>query len=283
MKTIDQILMNAKNSSQATRNLYLYYKSIHRTYSISYICKKAGIPSKGYLSDVMRGTRILNMKYTEGLIKAFKLDRLLASAYQILVQIDHEKDPNKIVRLLEKKKRADKAMKVVVGAVPAPLTSLFFNLELFCRIGLFENKATRFNLLKIYGKSRSSEVESAIEALKSSSLIIEDNGYLTLTNDQFKFETSSNNSHIEFLHECLRRVTASINEWYRKPDLAYIESSIISVEENKYKKIIPQIRSLFAELQSDLESGKADKLILFNVQVMPLDTPEKQFPVQLEL
>ncbi len=271
MKTTDQILGNAKNSSQATRNLYLYYKSIHRTYSMSYICKKAGIPSKGYLSDVMRGARILNRKYIEGLVKAFKLSRSSASVYQILVQIDHEKDPNEIFRLLEKRKRADKAMKVVGGSVPAPLTSLFFNLELFCRLGLFENKATRFDLLKIYGKSRSAEVELGIENLKSSNLIIEDCGCLTLINDQFKFETSSNSSHIEFLHECLRRVTASIGDWYAKPDLAYIESSIISIEEAKYRKILPQIRSLFSELQSDLESGKADKLILFNLQVMPLD------------
>ncbi len=272
MKTIEQILVNAKNSSQATRNLYLYYKSIHRTYSMSYICKKAGIPSKGYLSDVMRGTRILNMKYMEGLVKAFKLSRATASVYQILVQIDHEKDSNEIIRLLEKRKRIAKAMKVVGGTVPAPLTSLFFNLELFCRIGLFENKATRFDLLKIYGKSRSSEVELAIENLKSSNMIIEDCGYLTLANDQFKFETSSNNSHIEFLHECLRRVTASIADWYLKPDLAYIESSIVSVDEAKYRKVLPQIRNLFSELQSDLESGKADKLILFNIQVIPLDS-----------
>lgn len=271
MKTIDQILMNSKNSCQATRNLYLHYKSIHRAYSISYICKKAGIPSKGYLSDVMRETRILNMKYLEGLIKAFKLEGLSASFFHILVQIDHEKDLDKSTRLLEKKKRAEKAMKVVVGTVPATLSTLFFNLELFCRIGLFENKATRFNLFKIYGKSKSIEVENAIEALKSSNLIVENAGHLALVSDQFKFDTSSNNSHLEFLHECLTRVTASLNDWYQKPDRAYIESSIISVEESKYKKLLPQIRNLFAELQSDLENGKSDKLILFNIQIVPLD------------
>ncbi len=156
--------------------------------------------------------------------------------------------------------------------MPTPLTSLFFNLELFCRIGLFKNKATKSDLLKIYGKSRSSEVALAIENLKNSNLIFEENGYLTLINDQFKFETSSNNSHIEFLHECLRRVSGKVEHWYQKPELAYIESSIITVEEAQYKKILPQIRSLFSEIQSDLESGKADKLILFNLQVIPLDS-----------
>ncbi|MES2802501.1 MAG: TIGR02147 family protein [Bdellovibrionota bacterium] len=271
MKVIDQILLGAKNSSEATRNLYLHYKSIHRNYSLSYICQKAGIPSKGYLSDVMRGTRILNMKYMEGLIKVFKLSHSAGSFYQTLVRMDHEKDPDEIKRLLEKRKRAEKAMKVSEGAVPAPLTSLFFNLELFCRMGLFNNKATRSDLLKVYGKAKSFEVEKAIENLKSSHLIAEDGGVLTLINEQFKFETSNNNSHIEFLQECLKRVAASIGEWYLKPDLAYVESSIISVEEAKYRKLLPQIRSLCSEIQSDLESGKADKLILFNVQVMPLD------------
>lgn len=54
----------------------------------------------------MRGARILNLKYVEGLVKAFKLNRSTASLYQLLVQIDREKDPDEIARLLDRKKRA---------------------------------------------------------------------------------------------------------------------------------------------------------------------------------
>ncbi len=92
-----------------------------------------------------------------------------------------------------------------------------------------------------------------------------------LCSDQFIFQKSDNRSHFHFLHECLARVAGNFENWYEKRDQAYIESSIISVEEEKYKRILPQIRNLFSDIQSDLESGKADKLILFNVQVLPLD------------
>lgn len=265
-----QILVKAANSSQAMQSLYLHYKTINPKYSLSYICQRAQISSKGYLSDVMRGTRTIHLKYLDGIIKAFNLTGSSATLFRVLVQIDHERDPKKVLALNEKRQRTLKSLKIVRGGMPSPITSPFFMLELFCRLGLFGNRVTRANLIKHYSSARRPEVEEAIKSLIEGGMIQEEEGFLRPKSDQFVFNSSKDQSEIQFLRDCLNRILSEVEKWYRDPESTHIEASIISVEERKYKKILPQLKSMLAEVQSDMESGNADKLILFNVQVLPL-------------
>ena len=50
----------------------------------------------------MRGVRILNKKYLEGLAEAFKLNRQESSLFEVLVVLDHANQPDEVVDLIEK-------------------------------------------------------------------------------------------------------------------------------------------------------------------------------------
>ena len=84
-------LQNCKNSSEALNFLYLRSKKEKREISLGYICKRAGIPSTGYLSDVFKGKRRLNSKYTEGILKALRLKGQEKKFVDLLVAKDNSK------------------------------------------------------------------------------------------------------------------------------------------------------------------------------------------------
>ena len=70
---VDYVLQSSENPAVAFRGLYCLYKSSNSKYSISYICKRLGIKSKGYLSYMMQGERNIPERHWEKLYGAFKL------------------------------------------------------------------------------------------------------------------------------------------------------------------------------------------------------------------
>src|SRR3954467_7750338 len=70
------ILLAAANSSAALRGLYLRRKAMDARISLPWLCRRAKIPSSGYLSDVMHGKRTLHRKYREAIASALNLPAL---------------------------------------------------------------------------------------------------------------------------------------------------------------------------------------------------------------
>jgi len=85
------LLLPAETSAQALRNLYLAGKAKSRKFSLGHVCRRAGIPSTGYFSDVMKGKRILHMKHLEGIARAFLLSTDERSLLSGLVANDRAK------------------------------------------------------------------------------------------------------------------------------------------------------------------------------------------------
>lgn len=71
---VNRILVEAESAAPTLRNLYELYKRHIGKFSMSFICRRAGIPSKGYLSFVMTGDRKLNEKYWVPVSEVFHLN-----------------------------------------------------------------------------------------------------------------------------------------------------------------------------------------------------------------
>lgn len=85
---VNQILAKAESSGVSLRQLYRLYRKQTRKWSLAFICRKAGIPSKGYLSLVMTGERRLHEKYWESVCTAFKLNQTQSELMQLLLKRD---------------------------------------------------------------------------------------------------------------------------------------------------------------------------------------------------
>ena len=73
---VDRILLESGQASDILRNLYRSFKEKQSKVSLGFICRSAGIPSKGYLALVMSGQRRLHAKYWDTIFKTFKLNDL---------------------------------------------------------------------------------------------------------------------------------------------------------------------------------------------------------------
>ncbi|HYX32379.1 MAG TPA: hypothetical protein VE954_04645 [Oligoflexus sp.] len=71
---VDQVLLQANHASEILRTLYCLFKGKQKKVSLTFICRSAGIPSKGYLALVMNGQRRLHAKYWDSIFRTFKLN-----------------------------------------------------------------------------------------------------------------------------------------------------------------------------------------------------------------
>lgn len=57
--------------------------------SLTWLCRRAGMASKGYLGDVMSGRRRLHPRYAEPLAEALGLSGSLIEIFKTLVELEH--------------------------------------------------------------------------------------------------------------------------------------------------------------------------------------------------
>lgn len=70
---VNRILKQSETSATTLRQLYLLNRRRRRAFSLGYICRHSGIPSKGYLAFVMKGERVLSPRYWNKICEVFKL------------------------------------------------------------------------------------------------------------------------------------------------------------------------------------------------------------------
>lgn len=96
---IRKVLLESESSASSLRALYTLYKQRQRKVSLAFICRRSGIPSKGYLAFVMTGKRKLNVKYWNSICQTFKLggvhERILKT--QLLIESSENHETQKLL------------------------------------------------------------------------------------------------------------------------------------------------------------------------------------------
>lgn len=85
---VDQVMLESKHASEILRTLYCLFKGKQKKVSLTFICRNAGIPSKGYLALVMNGQRRLHAKYWDAIFRTFKLDDLQREILRAFLELE---------------------------------------------------------------------------------------------------------------------------------------------------------------------------------------------------
>ncbi|MFW7378451.1 MAG: hypothetical protein ACOH5I_06580 [Oligoflexus sp.] len=265
------VMLTAENSAQALSLLYKYFKAKDAKYSLSYICRRLDLSSKGYISDVFHGRRLLHSKHWKKVAELFHLSPPFEDLLYLLFQRDLEKSDEKLRDLDELIGNKRKSLAFSREVLPDKLRGMFFAFDVFCAFGLFQNQPQKQQLRNYFGVERGLELEVALNILLTTGLIekYELDSY-RLVKNHIRFSDSEDGmSHVDFLKQSIENARQQVEKWKEKTDQSIFASNIISVRKSDYVKAIEQLKRNLLEIQSNLESQDADMLIRFNIQIYP--------------
>ena len=266
------ILLSAKSSSDALKRLYVERKFDDKSISMQTLCDAAGISSTGYLSDVLSGRRKLHLKYRRGITKAFKLGGAAARCLQTLLALDHEKDDARRAKLERRLTLLRKALRIERPPMAPELAELFLAVEVFCAFGLYQNRPTGDDLIGYFGPDRTKDIEAALQLLERLGMVrLEASGRYALLSEQVLFGNRPGSlTAVDFLKLALNDAAANVERWFPAKDQSHFASIIISVNYADYMTKLKKLKTDLLVTQADLESGAADRLVRFNIQVYPI-------------
>ncbi len=246
-------------------------KALNPKQTLGFLAKKAGIPSTGYLSDVMSGRRQLHAKYRDALLDALDVTGTVRSFVTVLLHLEDVGSGDGSDGLQIERDAIRKVLRQQSRQFPERLAGMFFAFEVFAAFGLSGQKATRDQLREFFGVGRGIEIERALGLLIQSGLIEREGDAFRIVSDQFYFIGKDGLSHIDYLTMALREAEDKVSTWYEKPDQSFFVSSILSVKDATFRAKLPEIKAAMKRVESDLETGDADRLIRVNVQIYPLE------------
>ena len=270
---IGQILLKAQDPAALFRALHELRKQQHKYFSIGYISRECGIPSRGYVSEFLNGKRRLNERYWAPVIRCFGLKGRFAEIAQLMFALEDEKDPSTRTSREQRLISLRRSIQNDVGSMPRKLQGLFFAFEVFCAFGLFRNQPSKEELKRYFGREFALEVEYALSALLTIDLISLDSETQrnTLKQSFVRFHDSEDDglSHYNFLRYAVKDAEAKLKQWHKHED-ALFESTVISVRRDSYREFLQKYFEELVVTVRELESPDADTIVRFNVQIYPV-------------
>jgi uncharacterized protein (TIGR02147 family) len=272
-KFIDHLLLDAQDSSEALASLNRIRKSRSDHWSMKAACKRIGIPSTGYFSDVLKAKRRLNPKYIEGVGKAFALSLAQQKYFEVLVFRDQdEKNANDELWSLELEKAAAQ-LRMEYISLPKQLSEgLHWHIIVLSAFSLFKESPTLKELGDYFGSSLKLPLQKSLFKLVEMGLVeVRDERYsLSKTRLIFK-EAEDGLSHIEYLEKSIAHASEQVRAWYGKSDESVFVSSVVTVKKEELSKKLPDIKSRIHGILNELHSEQGDELVEFNLQLFPFD------------
>lgn len=264
-------LAAARSASDALVELYESKKREDINFSLAEICAKSGIPSRGYLLSVMKKRRTLNLKYRDTISKGFGLRGTSSKFLKTLIDIEHEKDANKLSRLNRRLELYRKSLAYSRPLVPGVLPAIPMAVEVFAAFGLFNNRAMEEDIINYFGAKDARAVVRALDALLDQDLIRVDGLHYKVVRDNIMFSGSQEGlTHIDFLKQGMTQARKAVNKWFSHPELSHFEGSILSIRKEHLKFLLPNFKSQLNETRSRMETSSGNMLIHFSVQLFPL-------------
>ena len=276
-KIINALMLESPDSSGILARLHRLQKGRSSKWPMQPVCRKLGIPSTGYFSDVIKGKRSLHPKYLSGISKAFGLDKLQQDYLSLMVNRDHSRDDETRKKMQAELKQIATVLQVQYIPIPAQLSDeLLWHFLVFSAFSLFESAPTRTQLEQYFGLERRADLESSLAKLQAMGLIEITGDSTMLVKSRIIFgEAEDGFSHIEFTEKSIQEAAQKARFWYQKPDQSAFLSTIITVQKAAYEAALPTLKSRILNILVDLDSSNGDQLVKFNMQLFPYDPKVK--------
>lgn len=272
-KLVTLLLLEASDSTSALANLHRFKKGQNDNWSMQFVCKKAGIPSTGYFSDVLKGKRRLNGKYIPGIQKAFGLSTLHTQYLEKLLAREQTESPQDLASLDEEIARIRGLLEVDYIAIPAELSQgLLFHVWVLSSFSLFPGGPTLADLEGFFGRALNIPLAKSLHKLQTMGFVEIVNGRYRLTKTRIIFQDSQDGfSHYDFLEKSIAHAAKQVRVWFPKSDESIFLSSVVSVAKANYETKVPEIRSKLMRVLAEMEDAPGDLLVQFNMQIFPFD------------
>lgn len=272
-KLVNHLLLDAKDSSDALGKLYRLQKTQYSQWSMQFACKKIGIPSTGYFSDVLKSKRKLHPKYILKTCTAFSLTKPQSLYFERLVLRDQETEPTKIEELTRELQKLGAQLQTEYIGIPTQLSDgLLWHILVLSSFSLFQKAPSKAQLEKFFGVGLTIPLGKSLHRLESLGLIEAKEGGYALTKTRIIFNDAEDGlSHLDFLEKSILHAASQVRTWFPKPEKSFLLSTVVTVKAKDYEARIPELRSKIHALLNDLNSDEGDQLVEFNVQLFPFD------------
>jgi hypothetical protein len=267
-RELNRVIAEAPTAAAALKGVYELRRSADRRVSLSWLCKRCGIPAKGNLSDVFQGRRKLKLAYRARLLGALGIAGMQATFLLKSMEHDYCRKAALKMELAEEVRLMRKAIKI--DSVERAFAMAPFSFGVFCALGLFGNSASKADLLGYFGKHRGPELSQAISQLMEGGFLREERGRYHPVSDQVNFlGESSNLQQMAFLKQGFQEVLEVVDQLFDCP-ASFFESVIISVRREDYLKTLAEMKDALLKYQAKLETGSADLLVRMNFAIHPI-------------
>ncbi len=272
-KIINALMLESPDSSGILARLHRLQKSRSSKWSMQLVCRKVGIPSTGYFSDVINGKRSLHPKYLPGISKTFGLDKLQQDYLALMVNRDHSRDDETRNKLQAELKQVAIMIQVQFIPIPAQLSDdLLWHFLVFSAFSLFESPPTQTQLEQYFGLELRADIDRSLTKLQAMGLIERQGDSSMLVKSRIIFsEAEDGFSHIDFTEKSIQEAAQKARFWYQKPDQSAFLSTIITVQKAAYEAALPTVRARILDILADLDSSNGDQMVKFNMQLFPYD------------
>lgn len=263
------LLLNGKTVAEVVATFYQSSKKTNPKYSLLYIARQAGLPSKNYLSDVMHGRRKLSKKYVSGIGKLFGLTDIELEYFRVMVDRDLSRSRKARSSLTARVDFLRKSIEACRYSMPAENGETLLAFEVFCSIDGFTSPPEFSDIRSRFPRVDIHKLDKSLKILVREGLIELKNACYRPAKDLVIFKSSKDKMHLNFLRDCLRDAEARVEHWFEKPDTAHFQSMILNVDPGKMKEFLPRFKAKMRELQMELGSEKGSSLMHFNIQIYP--------------
>lgn len=261
----------------------------HPRMTVSAVCRKAGISSTGYFSDVLKGKRKIHPKHVSGIQKALDLSPSLATLFALLVEREQIKkqDDRRLAEIERNLESQRKLVHLSADMDSAPLAAdLHFHMLVYSSFALFGGRPSLQQLLELFGAGQHRRLQDSLARLSEMQLIELVDGSASEPNTEPTTDCSYRHiehavlfghgqnrfSHVQFLTDSVYAAARSVRHRYPLSEESLFASSIITVSRSRFRRVMADVRRKVLEIQADLDDegrGDPDALIRFNIQIYP--------------
>lgn len=268
-----EALVSAATSNAAMVEISRIFKRSYPQTSLRWLASRAKIPSSGYLSEVFQGRRLLSQKHAKGIAAALKFKEDEQLYFSKLLLRDHTVEEVQKAILDHELAAANKRLGVKDNQLYDDVQDLFFAIEVFSAMSMFGETVAPEQLESFYEKRRPETVHRAIKVLVDFGMIeATSTDRLRTIRPLAHFTAKLDGSFYEqFMRSVLFDSLQKLQSWFQKRDSAVFSTSVVSVDMNQYREMVPKIKRQMLDWISELErSSDADGVVRINLQMFPI-------------
>lgn len=276
MRETSELILSAGSGTEALRRLLAWNRQHNPKWSYAWIARQLGLNSKGHVSDILSGRRVLVSRLWEPCLAMLGIKNIPLKYCRILLEIEEQIakgadiDPSQYQKL----EALRKSLQAQLHGSTDRLVTNHLILQLHAVFGLYKNRPTRREIIQFFGRQHAVEIDRALHILMSE-------GMVERSTDRYQLKADAQHvmvlgpqpqleKVVEFLRQGLDQSKDAMEKWASQRDLACFRSAYVSVRKEFYQKQLDMMRDEILRMQNEMATEDGDMLIRIDYQIYPI-------------